>query len=168
MFSHDDTHTDEQWKYCFALNIDSNGYKAGTIDDGDRFLYENSSESSTSSVCEEMNNFLLSFAHQINSLNLSQKNKNTIYNLCENLVDKMKLFNKHLIKDDNGMNSSQVLEMSTDFICSKFSEFDSNYKRQKKFDENELYVAPKAKAIGIHWEMIRDLGTNSAIPKLIQ
>lgn len=67
----------------------------------------------------EMDTYLELFNNELCGLMLNQETSNVVYSLCINLVRKMEQFNNHLINDDNGMNTAQALDMSTNAIYSK-------------------------------------------------
>lgn len=59
------------------------------------------------------------------------------------------------------------MDVTSDYVCSKLSEYNATYKRNKKDRLDEFYVAPEVKAIGTRYENKRDDFQN-AVPCLIQ
>lgn len=50
----------------------------------------------------------------------------------------------------------------------KLSKFSTVYKRNRKYNNNPLFVSPQEKAIGTRWEMIPDKENSKSTPRLIQ
>lgn len=62
----------------------------------------------------------------------------------------------------------KALSTTTDFVKSELRKFNTNYKRNKNYENDPLYVAPQDKAIGTRWEMVADKKNLSTFPKRIQ
>lgn len=88
--------------------------------------------------------------------------------MCINLVRKISQYNMQLINDDNEMTTAREIDMSTNAICNKMSEYSTNYKRCKKFESSEMYVAPQQLSLGVRWDMVRKIGATISIPSLLQ
>lgn len=127
----------------------------------------NRAKTKTSDACEEMDDFITLMAHQINDLGGCQKTTNEIFKLCQSLIRQTKQFCEQLIEDSNGMNALQALHSSTDYICSKFAEYDSNYKRKKRFEESEGYVEPKELCMGVRMHFAREEETLMSFPEFV-
>lgn len=115
------------------------------------FDFKSSADSETFNGYK-MEEYLDTFNSELCGLMLSQEALNVIYKSCTDLVKKMRLLNNHLITDDNGMNSEQALDMSTNLICYKLSEFSTDYKRRQQYESSELYVAPQEFSLNVRWE----------------
>lgn len=98
---------------------------------------------------------------------LQQNQMDLVFSLCSELICGLKDVNTRLIDDENGLNSTQVLDLTTDFVCNEFKKVKNSYRRNKLYASDELYVPPQEKAVGTRWELIRD-SSNQAIPRIIQ
>lgn len=132
------------------------------------FLTGKDGESETSKACEVMANHLAYIIKEISKLRLNQNQTNSIYRLFEDSILHVKLFNCRLMEDENGITSGEVLDVTTNFICSKLSEHRTNYRRKKKFAQNELYVEPHEMAIGLRWDLVRDHQMLTSNLRLVQ
>lgn len=147
-------------------NVASNDHDNDSFDCGNVFLPKDGD----SKICNdrEMGEFLELFNNNVCGLMLNVETSNSIYQLCISLVRKVSQFNIQLIIDDNGMNTAQAIDMSTNAICNKFSEYSTNYKRCKKFESSEMYVAPQQLSLGVRWDMVKEIGATVSIPSLLQ
>lgn len=114
-----------------------------------------------------MSEFLDSFNEELCGFMLSQETTNEIYKLCINLVKNLKQFNTHLINDNNGMNTAEALDMSTNVVCNKLSEYSTYYKRCKMYESSEMYVPPQQLSLGVRWDMGTERGATVSIPTLL-
>lgn len=80
----------------------------------------------------------------------------SIFSLCTELACEMKDANTRLINDVNGLNPTQVVDLTTDMVCNEFKKTKNSYRRNQLYTSNELYVPPQEKAVGTRWELIRD------------
>lgn len=117
-----------------------------------------------------MNEFLDRFSNEIIKLQLKEKEIDVIYMLNHELVDKIKILNDRLMRDNinTGLEFSQIINTTTDVVHRNFSKYSSKYKRNKIYEQNENYVAPDELAMGAHWDMAFEKSLNVAVPKLIQ
>lgn len=109
----------------------------------------NTDSSDTSRACAAMDNYITYFVSGISKLRRNQNQTNTIFKLVEDSFTHAKLFNTRLMEDMNGMNGIEVLDVTTNFICSRLSVNRTKYKRGKRLEENELYVKPTEMAVGL-------------------
>lgn len=116
----------------------------------------------------EIDQILECFHDDIARLKLNQKASNVISESSINLVSSMKQFLSHLINDDNGMNTSQALDMGTKFVCDKLSEHSSNFKRARVYESNELYVPPQQLSLGVRWDMVKERNGTVSTPTFVQ
>lgn len=115
---------------------------------------------------ETMNHFLESFNSQICSLQLNHEQTSTIFNLCIDLVLNTQKLNRYLIDKSNGLDIENAFKLSTEFVKSKLGDCSTRYKRDKRFNSNELYVAPNELTVGLRFNMSRNDSIVS-VPKLL-
>lgn len=92
---------------------------------------------------------------------------NHVFDLCSNLASEIKDANTRLINDSNGLNATQAVELTTDFVRSEFKEVKNTYHRNKLYSSDELYVASEERAIGTRWEVVKN-HSGQAVPQLVQ
>lgn len=116
----------------------------------------------------DFNNFLSSFTKRITSLHLNEKTNNALYQLCSDLIKHFRDFNIGLMLDDVEADPKQILSISTGFICDKLDQCSSAKQRKIKYEKNSLFVPPQELSLGLKWEMLRDIKTKIAVPRLTQ
>lgn len=115
----------------------------------------------------QLMSFLESLQSRFCGLKMNQNQKNDVYQLCLDLVQHVNKFNHYLITSNNQLNPLQCLELSTLVVENKLSECATSYKRQKKLQSNDLYVAPKEISLGVRWNVLRENIATAMIPRLI-
>lgn len=131
------------------------------------FQFETAEPVNPNEFCEEkMNQFLDMFNNQMCNLMLSHEKTTTIFNLCIDLVQNISKLNQSIIDKSNGLDFKNSLKLSVEFVTSKLRNFSTKYKREKKFESNELYVAPVELTMGVRFNMSRN-DTTIAVPRLI-
>lgn len=105
---------------------------------------------------------------EMNSLSMKHTEKNKMFSLCSEIVKQVGLLSRELVMEENEMNPSSVIEAVTSFFSSEIETFKTRYKRDKKMEKNELYVAPEEKAIGTRIELIYNKKEKIENPTLIQ
>lgn len=123
------------------------------------------------SISDSMTGCLDDFSKTVKGMFLTRENTDTIFNLSIRLIEEYtqlccSLLNSRNINENN--NNDSTLRMALDYVRSKLSENNSSYKRHQTLVKSGLFVAPQEKAIGTHWEMIRNKSSNVAIPRLLQ
>lgn len=99
-------------------------------------------------------------------MHLNNKTNDEFYRLCKDLVMSALCLHKDLLKEDPNADPVEVIDATTHFICGKFEEYSTAYKRTKEYKSNELFVPPKELSLGLKWERVRDEKSKIAIPKL--
>lgn len=107
----------------------------------------------TQKAQEEMATFLDKFAENIISLNLKQTDTSFILQSCSDLVKNNCKMNEVLIKEQTSSAPTEILKITSNFICDKFSSLNSVFKRTKDYEVKPSYVAPIEIAIGTRWEL---------------
>lgn len=121
-----------------------------------------------SKIVSDFNTFFASFTQRLTNLRLTDKTNNALYELCGDLVKNTQIFNVGLIEDECGADPKNVLEISSEFICSKLNECSTAKRRKKKCEQSQLYVPPQELSLGLKWEMLRDKMTKITTPQLNQ
>lgn len=114
-----------------------------------------------------MDKFLDNFNSELFALMLNQEKSNQIYKMCISLVNNMKKFSNYLINDENGLNPSQALDISSTFVSHKLTDFSTNYRRCKKNASSELYVPPQQLSLGVRWEFVKGRDGIMSVPALV-
>lgn len=122
--------------------------------------------SNNSKSITDFNLFFSSFTNRLSKLHLNDKTNDEIYGLCKDLVMSTSCLYKELLIEDSDVDPLEVIDASAHFICSKFGEYSTAYKRKKDYNSNELFVSPKELSLGLKWERVRDKDSKIAIPKL--
>lgn len=117
---------------------------------------------------KDLIDFLSLFNKEVTKLNLKEKDKDLVCDLCCELVKNATSFCRSLMKEENGYTIFDAVDVTTRIVCSSLSATNSKYKRDKVIQEDEFYIAPHSKAIGTHWDMVRLKNRNITVPKLIQ
>ena len=86
----------------------------------------------------DFNDSFAAFKLRIASLQLNQKTNNEIYKLCGDLVKQTQNFNAGMIEEEPDADPIHILSVSTKYLCGKFREYSTVYRRKKKCDENPL------------------------------
>lgn len=87
--------------------------------------------------------FLDTFSSKVIALGLNYKATDSIFKLCEELTENMKIFCS---------DSTSIVDVSN-HMSTKFHSMNSKNKRDKFFSKNATFIEPEEKAIGLHWEM---------------
>lgn len=115
-----------------------------------------------------IDNSISHFTTGISKLRLNHDKTNKIYGLVQDFVTHHNTFIKTLIASGNKMECSQLLDFSSSLVCAKLAEFNSQYKRKKKCEEYEEYIAPKELAVGVRWELAKTKNHLMSVPRLVQ
>lgn len=105
-------------------------------------------------------------ADRIENLEVTQKVKNSIFILIEDLLSDIYMFNHDSIKNTTGSGGHilEVLEVAHDAVVNEVKKYDTTFKRNNIFEKNKLFVRPKEVAIGTHWETKRDRTVQKMYP----
>lgn len=133
-----------------------------------RFQLQTADKTETEKANVNFDIFLNEWISQITSLNLKESDKNTVLNSCKVLMERTGQFNITLINENNGLHSTDVIDISTTLINNKIEKFITKYKRDKKISADPAYVKPQEKALCTRYEMIRNKTTGIAVPRIIQ
>lgn len=109
--------------------------------------------SDISDPSEMMDSSIDDFIRSINALKINQTTKSGIYKLVVKLLNQINDCNTCLLKEDNGMDTTQVLNMSTYFIVEKLTAQDSAPKREKLNKSLINFVAPVERALGVRYKV---------------
>lgn len=93
--------------------------------------------------------FFESIESSILSMNLTQKNMDLVYGLCENL-----LLNTQILHNEYTTSSLGSLTTVMDYVISKLKSRNSQGKRLKAAKKNANFVEPIEKAIGLKWKSV--------------
>lgn len=115
-----------------------------------------------------LNTFANKLIRDVNQLGLEYKKTDIIYKILQEIISKFTEININLIKSDPTNPYASVLNSTSKYMYDKFSDMNSNYKRQKIYEEDRLYVPPEEKAIGTRCEMKRDKDSHQAQMKVVQ
>lgn len=107
-------------------------------------------------------------ANEIIKLKLNHNKTDVIYQLIQDLLLQLKLMSTRLIEDENNLNSVEVVDTVTNFVCDKISEYKTTYKRKKKLCRSSYYVMPQEIALGLRWDLVREHKTLSSSLRLLQ
>lgn len=145
-------------------NVSSSGDNIESVENSNVFHFAAVDPSNIDA--NKMEEFIDAFNNELCSLMLSQKALDIIYKSFIDLIRKMRLLNKHLNTANNGINSEQAMDMSTNLICRKLSEFSTHFKRCKQFESNESYVPSQEFSLNVRWE--NRTKEAASIPSLVQ
>lgn len=118
------------------------------------------------SQSDQMSKYLQKFSNKIKSMFLTIENTDQVFHLSIGLIEEFTKFYQNLQSDKRDY-KDDMLNLALEFVREKLLENSSSYKRHQKVVQNELYVAPQEKALGTHWEMVRE-DSNLYIPRLLQ
>lgn len=122
----------------------------------------------TTSQTHEMCKFLQMFSNKISGMGLTNEKTDDTFELCILLIKNYQQFCEKLWNDETCGSVNEILALATDYSVDILSEHKSAYKRLKKLEKNELFVAPEEKAVGTHWEMCSVKNANMWVPRLLQ
>lgn len=123
--------------------------------------------SENSTIFADFNLFFSSFTNRVSKLHSNNKTNDEIYRLCKDLVKNILCLYKGLLNEDPDVDSVQVMDAATHFICGKFENYSTAYKRAKEYKSDELFVSPKELMLGVKWERVRDEKSKISVPKLL-
>lgn len=109
--------------------------------------------------------FLHSFEQDLYTMNLTQKEINTAYTICKNLLKRAEILCGALM---NSMDPKEALFRGVDFIHNRLCQRDSTFKREKILNMRNEHVAPTEKPIGLKWKTKSDPKNSIPDHKLIQ
>lgn len=124
-------------------------------------------EYETRSQSNRMTEFLQEYTNGIKGMFLTHENTDEIFRLSIRLIEEFTLFCQTFLNNVRDR-KSDILKFALKFVRNKLLEDSSSYKRHQKLVKSDLFVAPQEKAIGTHWEMVRDKSSNLSIPRLLQ
>lgn len=101
-------------------------------------------------------------------MNLLESHTSIVYQLCVNLIRDFSHMVDSIIKDDNGYEHRDAIQLSSEFVTSVLSEHSTHHKRDRGIKSNHLYVKSKTKALGTRWEVVRTQDPDLAVPRLLQ
>lgn len=116
------------------------------------------------SYYENFEAFIEKFCEEIIQLKLQQKVTDKVFSSCQSLIQNVAEFFGDSLKSckDYKPALDEILVREQTFICRKLERFGSAYKRQKIFENNQFYVNPIEKTIGLSWKC--KVKTTSSIP----
>lgn len=115
-------------------------------------------------IDQNFDNFFTDFTGKIANLQLSKKNTNEVYDLCENLIEaSMSLcgnfFEKHQKKNTEVV---EILNKSQNYVLDRIHSMNKSHMREKQVLKSPFYVAPVEKAMGLQWKF--KMSENSDLP----
>lgn len=108
--------------------------------------------------------FFKSFDSDLFSMNLTNKNTDTLISLCKNLIKNVQILQEKLF-DSQG---KSAISSGSEYVNKKLFERDSIYKRKKLLETNEKYVCPIEKPVGLIWQSKTNPLNSIVDHKLIQ
>lgn len=118
---------------------------------------------------DRADSFLGSFVAQISTMKISEENKNSVINLCKNLVLETKILSANLLENNQtGSTSIETVSSAVAFVLDKLAMHDSAPRRHQKCTEKQQYVKPVETAVGTRWTMKHCKESNSTVPKIVQ
>lgn len=81
---------------------------------------------------QDLQDFLQRFYDDVQRLMLKQSDLNIIFGLSSQLVTEMTKVNSRLIKDKNGLNPLEVIDITSHLACNEIEKFETTFKREKK------------------------------------
>lgn len=152
---------------CFPLSESMIDYNIITEkSNSDKYLL-NAPKTSTFTACTKMSIFLATFCEGINQMGLPHEVTNNIYSHCIDLIKNMTSFNKSVVIDENNLEPSQAIDMCADFVCGKFTDYSTRYKRDKAYEKIPTFVPPEEMMLGLRWSMVRLKEAHTAVPRLV-
>lgn len=144
--------TTESWANCSAI------------------VYNDTMQTSRDEATQKMIKCVDAFTAKISEFKISEKDTNSLFKLCANLVDGMKCFTLDLIDLGSEVSAPEAIDIVSSFVRQHLFKFNSSYKRQKVAQANDLYVFPKEIAIGTRFSsQKKKMGDRIVkIPRLIQ
>lgn len=134
------------------------------------FSYEFPDKSRSAGAVKAMKLFISTLNSKIASMNLSQKNTNSIYALFDGLTQTTCEFLSTLFAENSSISPKHLLDQSSDMIRNELKQHNSVEKRNSKFLQNDSYVKPKEISIGMRWErkQVKRRGRIVWVARLIQ
>lgn len=131
-----------------------------------KFTFDTHSKQNANDISHHINNFI----SEIDCLNINDSAKNSVFKATTDLISGMSQFFASSLNENSCDTPSFILEQCSDFVCNQIAKNKSSYLRNKRFQTNEFYVAPKECAVGLRWEMkkVKRNGKFRKIPRLIQ
>lgn len=113
----------------------------------------------------EFNQSLQSIEEIICALKITQKETDSIYNICKRLIKTSEILYKKLMES---VNPKEAISEGTRYIHNRLSEKDSVYKRNNLLQERVNHVAPIESPIGLKWKTTIDPTKTFTEHKLVQ
>lgn len=104
----------------------------------------------------------------INELKLNETTTNTIYDVICEVIDKSYGIYHDILVDSCGLDELNHFEATKSYIIQYFNRFNTQFKRERDLNANELYVKPQERAIGAHLQMKMDKQTGRSLPVQVQ
>lgn len=92
--------------------------------------------------------FLNDFVHEIQCMGITNKDRNTLYSLMEQLVRQ----HKNILLESHTCNHLNVINDRTNYVCEQIGKFRTRYRRLSLMRQNKLFVEPETKNIGLKWK----------------
>lgn len=112
--------------------------------------------------------FFGSFCHEIRALKTTIAEKDRLFQLCGKLIQQNNELVSSLIQEKVHFDCSNILEDCNKYVSQKIQQFATNKKRMALTKQNQLYVEPETKVIGLKWKTMTN--PNEEIPdhRLVQ
>lgn len=109
------------------------------------------------------------FTKSVSGLKMTEKDANSLFKSCANLVDGMKCFVLDLFDLDE-MTAPEAVDIASFLVRQQLFKFNSSYRRKKEVQADQFYVLPKEIAIGTRYtsQKKKIKGKIIKIPRLIQ
>lgn len=110
---------------------------------------------------EQFDETFQAIVSKINDMNLSEKNKNEVYNIIESTLNKFGDIIKVCLQNQCTKNCEIKLQSKfaevKEHVIGKVGVFKSAYKRNKQLKQSKAYVQPKELAVSQKWKTRLDL-----------
>lgn len=93
---------------------------------------------------EVFDDFFDELVHEIQSIGITNQERDKVYNLMEQLV----IQHKNLLLSDN----SNVNDDSTSYVCEQIQKFKTHKLRLSQMRKSKFFVEPETKNIGLKWK----------------
>lgn len=102
---------------------------------------------------EVFDNFFHEFSHEILSMGLTIKEKDTFFSLCSELVKQHQSLMMNLLQEkDQVENYLTAIHDCTSYVCDKIQKYETSGRRLAEIKSNHLYVKNETRIIGLKWK----------------
>lgn len=117
---------------------------------------------------DDFNQFFNEFNTDILLMNTTEKNFDTIFCACEQLILNFETLIKNITPDDLKVEIADILALGTKFVVEKLKLRNTAKKRQNLIEKDVCYVMPQEYGLGLTWKSANSCGVDLVNHKLQQ